>query len=89
MNSLLWAVVLGCVNTPPPPAPQARPTAPVSAEQTPSVEPVEPEADCMKACLRQNMARAIAADVIEADCLKSCSAKTDGLLEQPALDPSL
>jgi hypothetical protein len=29
----------------------------------------------MKTCLRQNMARAISAEVIEADCVLSCSSQ--------------
>jgi hypothetical protein len=35
-------------------------------------QPFHQDADCMKMCLRNNMARAVAAEVIEADCRKSC-----------------
>ena len=32
------------------------------------------DAECMQDCTRQNMARAVAAEVIEADCRRACGA---------------
>ena len=42
-------------------------TPPADAAEAAQKEP------CMVACLRQNMARAVAAEVIEADCARSCT----------------
>lgn len=44
-------------------------------------QPIEGEPDCMKACLRNNMARAVAAEVIDTDCRKSCDKNETPMIE--------
>jgi hypothetical protein len=67
--------VIACLNSPlsqPPPTPVLE--VPV---ETPPTPPPEGE-ECIQACLRKNMARAVSADVIQADCEQACSADTMG-----------
>ena len=67
--------IIACLNSPlsqPPPTPVAE--VPVETPPTPPVE----EGECILACLRQNMARAVSADVIQTDCEQACSADTKG-----------
>jgi len=77
---MLW--VIACLNSPPIQPPPATVTeVPTETPPTPSVE----GAECIQACLRQNMARAVSADVIKADCEQSCDGQRKGapsLLEE-------
>lgn len=51
---------------------------------SPDVEAQKPS-DCMTACVRQNMARAVSAETIEADCVRSC----ENTARNPDAVPSL
>jgi mRNA-degrading endonuclease toxin of MazEF toxin-antitoxin module len=35
-------------------------------------------AECIAACIKTNMARAVAPEIIESDCTRSCSSENDG-----------
>ena len=39
----------------------------------------------MTACMRQNMARAVASEIIAADCKQSCADATERTRETPSL----
>ena len=72
---LTWLGIIACLNSPPNQPPAAPVVAvPVDTPPPPSVE----SGDCIQACLRQNMARAVSADVIQADCEHACSTDTKG-----------
>ena len=61
--------LLACATSGPPTA-----TQPAPPEAAPiQTEPISEDADCLKTCLRNNMARAVAAEIIEADCRASCN----------------
>jgi hypothetical protein len=67
--------IIACLNSPlsqPPPTPVVE--VPIETHPTHPVEGGE----CIQACLRQNMARAVSADVIQADCEQACGADTVG-----------
>ena len=78
-------VALACA-TPP-----STPDASQPAMLTP-VEPPSPAVDnplddtpCMTACKRKNMARAVAAETIEADCVRTCKNAVQQTNEAPSL----
>jgi len=67
--------IIACLNSPlsqPPPTPVV--TVPIETPPTPPVEGGE----CIQACLRQNMARSVSSEVIQADCEQACGAGTQG-----------
>ena len=67
--------IIACLSSPPiQPAPT--PAVEIPA-QTPPDNPADLES-CVQACLRQNMARAVSADVIQQDCANACSTDAKG-----------
>jgi len=84
---LVWGLSLGCVNSPPKPALSIEP--PPQTTQAVPAESNQTDADCMKRCLQQNMARATAIEVIKADCAQGCSATTKEDGGVPELLPDL
>ena len=63
------------------PSPDAlRPSPPPAA-----TEPAATETPCMTACMRRNMARAVAREIIAADCKQSCADATERTRETPSL----
>jgi len=67
--------IIACLNSPlsqPPPTPVVE--IPIEAPPKPPVKGGE----CIQACLRQNMARAVSADVIQADCEQACGSDIVG-----------
>lgn len=67
--------IIACLSSPPI-QPAATPAAEAPA-QTPLDSPEDAES-CVQACLRQNMARAVSADIIQRDCEDACSSETKG-----------
>jgi len=58
-----------------------------ASDPVPSQPPIPPSAqtvpdnavtECVAACIKTNMARAVAPEIIESDCTRSCSAENDG-----------
>ena len=62
-----WFWFWGCLGQSPPP-PTLEPAA------IPIPVPAEPS-DCLRDCLKQNMARATAPEIIAADCERACDTK--------------
>jgi hypothetical protein len=69
---VILSLFLACATTDGAPPPQP---------PTPRVE-AAPADDCVEQCMRQNMARAVDAAVIEADCRAACA-------KAPSADPAL
>ncbi|MAY81306.1 MAG: hypothetical protein CL930_11055 [Deltaproteobacteria bacterium] len=67
-------------------ATNGQPSPSLTTSEIPDAADNAQVADCMKACLRNNMARAVAADVIKADCTKSCETNKPSMNQ---LEPSL
>ena len=78
----LVLILLACATSGQPSPSLTTSETPDAADNTHNVQ----DTDCMKACLRNNMARAVAADVIEADCTKSCDTNKSTMNQ---LEPSL
>ena len=82
-GATLLIIATACATSPAPNTPSsdslAPTTVPSSATETPDTSP------CMDRCIRQNMARAVAADVIEADCKRSCIRSAENLDATPSL----
>jgi hypothetical protein len=67
--------IIACLNSPPI---QPPPTTVVQVPaETPPIPPMD-SGECIQACLRLNMARAVSADVIQADCKQTCNPETKG-----------
>lgn len=61
---LTWIWFWGCLGQSPPTPTLGPAAAPISVPAKPS--------DCLRDCLRQNMARATAPEIIAADCEQAC-----------------
>ena len=71
-RSIIFLLLAGCPRSPATPETQ-EPALKVEAPNVEEPAPVIPEeATCMDECMRQNMARAVAIEMIEADCRAQC-----------------
>ena len=78
-------VALACA-TPPetPDSPRPAMLTPADAP-SPAVNTHPADETCLIACMRKNMARAVAAEIIEADCKRACKDASQRIDETPSL----
>ena len=84
MNLIALCLMWSCTRQAPPitvPPPTKRDAPSVETEQ-----PGESQEDCLKNCLRDNMARASGPEQIEADCRRACGSNEHGDDQIPSID---